>query len=208
MNAFFCMLDTLDVRETRTIINAATSFMPEQFEAQGHEMAHRMEPFAQNTKLNYFSHFFIEQRVNNQTINLSFDILNCEFTIEGQKKPLNTKPIEIKSALINGFMQKQNADFDYKGIAVHRHNFHLEDRFLPSQLQPLTDNKTPLYDTHEINWNLFIVRLFLHDSITVNTNSRDCRFQLQFPHAHQSCVGAMIRESDDHKLDHLFQIKF
>jgi hypothetical protein len=81
MNAFFCMLDTLDVRETRTIINAATSFMPEQFEAQGHEMAHRMEPFAQNTKLNYFSHFFIEQRVNNQTINLSFDILNCEFTI-------------------------------------------------------------------------------------------------------------------------------
>lgn len=212
---FYLLLDTAKSRSIRTVINLETTPMPEQFAAQGHYIGPDRIGFwdrLEDPKWNYCSRFYIRQFDPEQKLKIEIvsNFVNGNITFGRNNKFIyNNPPKEIsENHLKTSFERGLLSDhLTYKRTNVYRQRFLIKERNLPAEQQPLNQNNEPLYDTHEINWDIIYCKLKLLDSISVSTASRDCYFNLHYPYDHSDCRGAIIKECDSNNLKNFYEIK-
>ena len=211
----YLLLDTLDSRPIRTILNLETIPMPEQFAAKGHSISKNRTKFwkgLENAKKNYSNRIYIRQcnTKDNLIAALTINIIDGEVSIFGSDKYIyNKDPIEISEKLLNRSFEENLLldNISHKGINIYRQRFLIKERKLPPEQQPLNECNRPYYDEHEIQWNIMCTRIKLLDQLSLSTISRKAAFELHFPHNHHSCIGALVKESQSNVLRSLFEIK-
>lgn len=210
---FYCLLDTLNARDTRTIINLETKSMPDQFEAQGHSLKdEKHQAMMSDAKYNYGSRIYIKQidTIKNLRVDIILNVINGNITVGRNKKFIHDKePREIPELWVRRLRRSDSLSehIEHKGVSFYRDQCYITDREKLPEEQPLTDGKTPLYAQSRINWDIMCVHAKLWDDITVSTLSRNAKFSFSFPHDHRLCIGALVREDPANIISKLFFYK-